>query len=128
MITLSAINKSDTVVDLGSGDGRVLIEAARKCSKAIGYEINPFLVGWSRIATYIQGTNNVVIKWQNYNNANLENSTIVYMYSIRGFVPSLERKLKKELKPGTKIISYKFEVSAFKLLKKTNSGIFLYEA
>jgi len=42
------ISSTDVVIDLGSGDGRLLIEAAKRGATVIGYELNPFLVWWSR--------------------------------------------------------------------------------
>lgn len=127
MITLAKINKSDVVIDLGSGDGRVLFETAKLCKKATGYEINLFLVLWTKLLALIKNTgDNTDIFWQNYHKAILKKGTVIFMYSIRGFIPELEKKLKRELRPGTKIISYKFPLHQFKLVKKTNSGIFLY--
>ncbi len=42
MIKIAGINAKDIVIDLDSGDGRVLFEAAKICKRAIGYEVNPF--------------------------------------------------------------------------------------
>ncbi len=48
MLKISHLTSKDTLIDLGSGDGRILIAAANLGAKAIGYEINPFLVYKSR--------------------------------------------------------------------------------
>ncbi len=126
MITLSEMKSTDTVFDLGSGDGRVLMECAKVCKKAIGYEINLFLVAWTMIKIMIGQQSKVDVKWQDYNKAKFNDATIIFLYSIRGFIPKLQEKLKKELRPGTKIISYKFPLSGLKLIKKTKTDIYLY--
>lgn len=127
MIKFAKINSEDTVIDLGSGDGRVLFECAKICKKAIGYEINPFLVAWAKIIILTNSKpSKAGVKWQNYNNANLSQANVVFLYSIRGFLPKLENKLKKELQPNTKIVSYKFPLFNFKLIKKTKTNIYLY--
>jgi len=48
MLKLGQVSSKDTLIDLGSGDGRILIAAACLGAKAVGYEINPFLVWKSR--------------------------------------------------------------------------------
>src|SRR5688572_26810155 len=50
MLDMAEVTDADTVYDLGSGDGRVLIAAARRGAKAVGYEIDPELVEQSRAA------------------------------------------------------------------------------
>lgn len=127
MLDLSEVDKNDVVIDLGSGDGAVLIEAALKGAKAKGYEINPFLVLLTKIRAAIKGlSNKISVFAKPYQKANLQGATVVFCYNMPKFIPAMERKLRKELKPGTKIISYKFPVPNLKLVKKTKSGIFIY--
>jgi precorrin-6B methylase 2 len=128
IIKLANIKSNDVVVDMGSGDGRILIEAAKYCKKSIGYEINPYLVLWSKIISRVKKSNHkIFINWKNYMNADLTDASIVVLYGIRGFIPALERKLEKELSRGTLIISYKFKLTNFKFIKKTKSNIFIYK-
>lgn len=127
MIQLAALKKNDIVIDLGSGDGRILIAAAQKGALAKGWEINPFLVAWTHIIAFLRGVSkNVTVYCQTYRQASLHNASVVIFYNIPNHVPFIEKKLRKELKPGTKIISYKFPLSTHKLVKETPSGIFLY--
>jgi 16S rRNA A1518/A1519 N6-dimethyltransferase RsmA/KsgA/DIM1 with predicted DNA glycosylase/AP lyase activity len=128
IIKLANIKCNDVIVDMGSGDGRILIEAAKYCKKSIGYEINPYLVLWSKIISMVKKSSHKIdINWKNYMNADLTDASIVVLYSIRGFIPALERKLEKELSKGTLIISYKFKLTNFKFIKKTKSNIFIYK-
>ncbi len=127
MFKLVGLNSQDVLIDMGSGDGRILIAAGKICKKTIGYEINPFLVLWTNLFAHINGVQNEVhVYMKNYQKANIKEGTIIILYSIRGHLPKIEKKIKKELKPGVKIISYKFPLSNFALINKTDSGIFLY--
>ncbi len=127
-IRTSKLKKTDTVIDLGSGDGRILIESAKICKLAIGYEINPFLILWCKFMASKQNLSKKVnISWQNYKNANLKNGTVIFLYNLPFFIPFLEQKFKRELKRGTKIICYKFPLKKFRLIKKTKTGIYIYQ-
>jgi SAM-dependent methyltransferase len=129
VMTLANINKSDIVFDLGSGDGRLLIEASKKGAHTRGWEINPYLVIWTKLFAYRYGLKKLVsVKCQSYQHAKLEEATVVFLYNMPSFLPYLEDKFLKELRPGTRIISYKFPLGKFKLKKQTPSGIFLYTA
>lgn len=129
MMLLAEVKKSDIVVDLGSGDGRMLIAAAQKGALAKGWEINPFLVYWTHMmARLYRVKNQVTVSCKSYHQADLSTASVVMFYNIPNHVPALERKLKKELKVGTKILSYQFPLAKFKLKKQTASGIYLYIA
>jgi len=64
-LDLIDLKNGQTLIDLGSGDGRVLKEAAKRGFKVIGYEINPFLVIVSYFVT-IKYRKNIIIVWGNY--------------------------------------------------------------
>lgn len=105
----------------------MLIESARKGARSKGWEINPFLVIWTILHAYRCGVSkNVTVYCQTYQKANLDNATVVFLYNIPLFLPALEKKLHRELKPGTRVISYKFPLRKYKLTKQTKSGIYLY--
>lgn len=125
-LTLAEISSKDVVYDLGSGDGRVIMECSKICKKAVGVEINPFLALWTRVLSF-RSRPNVEILCKNYNHVDIGRATIVFLYIVPRFIPTLQKKLKKELRPGTKIISYKFKLSGFHLLKQTKTGIYLYQ-
>lgn len=127
MIHMARIGKKDIVYDLGSGDGRMLLESAKKGAQTRGWEINPFLVAWTRIAAKRYGiSKNVTVYYQTYQKANLKDATVIFLYNMPAFLPALEKKFHTELKPGTKIFSYKFPLDTIKPLKETDSGIFYY--
>lgn len=107
------INSNDTVIDLGSGDGRLLVEAAKRGATVIGYELNPFLVWWSlhRLKPYsLQST----VYRKNLLDADLSQATVIYIFGITSIMPHIAKKLTAECRPGTKIISFAFELPGWK--------------
>lgn len=127
ILTITGISSKDTVADLGSGDGRILIAAAKKGADTQGWEINPFLVLWTKAMAYTHAVAKTVHVYNKpYQNANLQTASVVIFYNIPGHLPKLEKKLHKELKKGTKVVSYKFPLKTFKQIKQTKSGIYLY--
>lgn len=127
MIAMAKINKKDIVYDLGSGDGRMLIEAAKVGAHAHGWEINPFLASWTRLVASRYGIGKrVKVHYKSYHNADLKKATVVFLYNLPAFLPALEKKFHSELKPGTKIFSYKFPLTTITPNKETESGIYYY--
>ncbi|HEX3642208.1 MAG TPA: hypothetical protein VHV10_13030 [Ktedonobacteraceae bacterium] len=127
LIQLANISEKDVVIDLGSGDGRMLIHAARQGATAKGWEINPFLVLWTRLAVHrYKVGKSVKVHLQNYYKANLSDATIVFLYNLPPHIPKLEQKLQKDLQKGTTIISYKFTLLTLKLTATPKPGIFIY--
>src|SRR3990167_5041232 len=64
IIKLATIKKNETVVDLGSGDGRLLFAAAEKGAYAVGYEINPFLIVLTRLRAGLKGLSSKIMVHQ----------------------------------------------------------------
>jgi 16S rRNA A1518/A1519 N6-dimethyltransferase RsmA/KsgA/DIM1 with predicted DNA glycosylase/AP lyase activity len=98
------ISAKDTVIDLGSGDGRLLIAAAQCGAKAIGYEMNPALVHQSRQKIEnLKLSNLIKIKAKNFWHANLTPATIICVYQFPKYIKKLEKILKKSKHPVTVI-------------------------
>lgn len=91
---LYALSDKDTLVDFGSGDGLVLRAAARRGAKAIGYEVNPFLVLLSRVLGRFQPRTEVHLA-----DAWLANwptdTTVVYAFAVTRDMPKLFTKLQR---------------------------------
>lgn len=127
LIQIVDISKEDVVIDLGSGDGRMLIYAARQGAIAKGWEINPLLVLWTRLAAHrYRVSKSVRVYLQNYLKADLSDATVVFLYNFPPHLPKLEQKLQKDLCKGTKVISYKFTFPTLKLIETPKPGIFIY--
>ena len=92
---LTPLSTSDTVLDLGSGDGLVLREVSRRGAKAIGYEIHPLFVGISKLASL--GDSRVQIRWANAWVAPFPKSvTLVYAFAVGRDGKKLSEKVQQE--------------------------------
>ncbi len=111
-----------TVVDLGSGDGRVLIGAAKNGYKAIGYELNPFLWLISYLRTRRYGKL-VQVKAKNLWQADIAKADVVFIFTAAPFVKRLQQKFSSELKSGALVVSYGFELDGHKPTKKIGPAL-----
>jgi predicted RNA methylase len=127
MIEFAKLKPGMVAVDLGSGAGRLLFLAAATGARAIGYELNPFLVLWTRFMAVVKGVGgNVEVKWQSLYQADLKNIDVVFAFLFPGPMEKLRSKLFSELRPGAKVISYVFAIPEKKTVL-TEEGIFVYE-
>ena len=95
MIALAQIKPQTKAVDLGSGDGRIVIALARAGVDAVGYEINPILAWWSRIRIYRLGLQSRArIYNQSFWSADLSGFDVVMIFGITHIMGRLEKKLK----------------------------------
>ncbi len=108
MLEMAEIVSGDIVYDLGSGDGRILVEAARKYrAKGVGIEVDPLRVIWSIMNVYIMRLNGSVrIVWGNIFHQDISDATIVTLFLWQRTNQKLKEKLLSELKPGTRVVSY----------------------
>ena len=119
MIRISGNLKGKKIVDIGSGDGRIIIEFAEKGAKAEGYEINPLLVLFSRYKIKkLNLQKKAKINYLSFWKTNLNKYDIVVTFPISYLMKKLEKKIKKECKKGTIILSNKWEFEHFKLIKR----------
>jgi len=106
MSDLAEVAPGERAVDLGSGDGRVVIELARRGAAAEGYEINPVLVLVSRWNIRRAGlSGQAVIHWGSFWRAVLAPFTVVIVFQGSFIMRRLERKLRRELPSGARVIS-----------------------
>lgn len=110
MLRLAAVTPADLVVDLGSGDGRVVIAAARDFgARGVGVEIDPQLVQQSRDAAYGAAVGNrVTFLWQDLFATDLREATVVTLYLRDDINLRLRPKLLGELAPGSRVVSHDF--------------------
>jgi precorrin-6B methylase 2 len=112
MLTLAGIKKGDVVYDLGAGDGRMVIAAAKKYGvKAVGFEIDPGLVKLARENVRKQGVEKLVeIRQQDFMKADLSPATIVTLYLSYDGNLALRPRLMNQLRPGARVVSYTFDM------------------
>ncbi|MBY0437254.1 MAG: class I SAM-dependent methyltransferase [Burkholderiales bacterium] len=110
MAKMANVGKSDVVVDLGSGDGRIVTTAARlHGARGFGVEINPELVELASSLAKKSGVGDrVSFIHQNVFDTDLRKATVVNMYLFPELMRLLRPKLLNELQPGTRIVSHDF--------------------
>ena len=115
MIELAGVKNGDVVYDLGSGDGRIVIAAAKKGAKAVGFEIDPELVGESRANIQKAGVQeSAEIRNQDILTVDLSPASVVTMYLLPDVNLKLRPNLLSQLKPGSRIVSHSFDMGDWK--------------
>lgn len=119
MIRLAHITPGSMVYDLGSGDGRLLLLAAGKGARAVGFEINPFLVFWSTLKAFFSPyRNHVNTIWKNFWKADISRADVVFVYLLPWRMEALGKKLKEELTPGALVVSNSFIFPNWKIIRQ----------
>jgi SAM-dependent methyltransferase len=117
MLKLAEVNRGDAVYDLGSGDGRMVIEAARIYgARAVGVERDAELVERSRSAALRAGVaDRVQFIQDDLFNADLRAATVVTLYLLPQLLERLVPKLRAELPRGARIVSHDFPLESWPL-------------
>jgi len=112
MCRLAKVGKNDVVYDLGSGDGTALIVAAKEFgAKGVGIEIDPLRVLVSSILLHSNRlSDKVTIKRKNFFDEDISGASVIFVYLVPRVLGKLLPKFKKELKKGTRIVSYHYEI------------------
>lgn len=126
MLEMAELKPGEKLIDMGSGDGQILIEATKLGVQAEGYEIDPLLIWLSKKEIRKAGFEaKIKINWKSFWKADVKEADIITFYGIIGIMGKMERKLLAELKPGARVVSYSFAFSKWQP-EKHESGIFLY--
>ena len=116
MLKLANVTSSDVVYDLGSGDGRIVIAAAQKFgARGVGIELDPQLVSEANKKARKAGVaDNVTFLSTDLFKADISEATVVTLYLLPSINLRLQPKLMRELKPGTRIVSHRFDMGSWK--------------
>lgn len=126
LIQLSECKRGGKVVDLGSGDGRVVIALARAGFDVVGFEIRKELVERSLQKIAALGLDQkITIYHQNFWDANLSEFDLIYIYGMQSMLAKLEEKLETEMKVGAKFISNIFRLPHWKP-QKVKDNFYVY--
>jgi SAM-dependent methyltransferase len=122
MLDLAQVKKGDVVYDLGSGDGRIVVTAAKKYGvKAVGFEIDPQRIKESHENIKKAGVENLVeIRQQDIRTVDLSPATVLTMYLLPEVNLMIRPNIWKQMKPGSRIVSHDFDMGDWKPLKTEN--------
>jgi len=120
MLKLGEVKKGDVLYDLGCGDGRIVINAAKKYgARGVGIDIDPERIKEANENAKQAGvTDRVKFIQQNLYDADFREATVVTLYLLSSVNLKLRPKLIKELKPGTRVVSHQFDMGDWQPLKK----------
>ena len=112
MLTLAKVTRDDVVYDLGCGDGRIPIAAARKYgAKGVGLDLDPSLVELAKSNAKAAGVDRLVdFRVQNVLTADVSKATVVTLYLLSSSNERLRPMLQQQLKPGARIVSHAFSM------------------
>jgi tRNA G37 N-methylase Trm5 len=122
MLELAQVKKGDVVYDLGSGDGRIVVTAAKKYGvKAIGFEIDPERIKESHENIKKAGVGHLVeVRQQDIRNVDLSQATVLTMYLLPEVNLMIRPNIWKQMKPGSRLVSHDFDMGDWKPLKTEN--------
>lgn len=112
MLELANVKKADVLYDLGSGDGRIVVTAARKYGvHAVGYDLNPERIQEANENAKKAGvTGRVEFRQKDLFTADLREASVVTLYLLPSVNLKLRPKLFQELKPGSRVVSHDFDM------------------
>jgi ubiquinone/menaquinone biosynthesis C-methylase UbiE len=119
MLELADVKENDVLYDLGCGDGRILIKAAKERKvKCVGIEIKKELVDEAQKRVAREGLERLIkIVHGDIFQEDISDATVVYLYLTTELNAQLKPKLEKELKKGTRVVSHQFEVPGWRAVK-----------
>ncbi|OHC83066.1 MAG: hypothetical protein A3G73_04900 [Rhodospirillales bacterium RIFCSPLOWO2_12_FULL_67_15] len=130
MLRLANVGPADFVIDLGSGDGRILIAAAEKFgARGIGVDLDPDRIEESVYGAQLAGVSDrIAFQRQDLFKFDISRASVVTMYLLPSVNIKLRPRLLKELKPGTRIVSHDFDLEDWRPDQKSTvrKNVFLW--
>ena len=121
VMEFAGIKRGDVFYDLGSGDGRILVEAAKRGVRVVGIEQNRGLNWIARRKT--RKFDNIKIIRGNIFDQDMSKATVIVAYLSRKLTLKLQKKIEKEVKKGTRIILVDHPFKGWKPIKTRKVGI-----
>jgi hypothetical protein len=129
-LKLANLQPEETLYDLGAGDGRVLLIAAREFkAQAVGIEIGPIqcILTWLRI-TANGLASRIQIRWGNFYKANLKDADVIFVYATSKEIMRLAPHLETQMKAGARLVSISADFSEWEpSVVDEHDLIFIYE-
>jgi SAM-dependent methyltransferase len=123
MLKLAEVKKGDVVYDLGCGDGRIVIAAAKAGARGVGLDINPERIAEAKANAKKAGVEDQVrFEEQDLFQADVREASVVTLFLLQSVNLKLRPKLLAELKPGTRVVSNTFDMGDWKPVKEVTVG------
>jgi SAM-dependent methyltransferase len=118
MLELAEIKKNDVIYDMGSGDGRILILAAKKYGvRGVGVDLNPTLVEQARLKAADEGVDHLVdFRAADGLTVDISEATVVTLYMFKWFNNQMRPKLQR-LRRGARVVAHDFDIDDWKPTK-----------
>jgi cyclopropane fatty-acyl-phospholipid synthase-like methyltransferase len=115
MLELAQVKKGDVLYDLGSGDGRIVIRAAKKYGvRAVGIEMDQVLLEKARKDAKAEGVSHLVeFRAEDALKADISPATVITLYMLPWFNEAMKPNFKKMLKPGARIVAHDFGIEGW---------------
>jgi len=115
MLKLADLKKTDVLYDLGCGDGRIVVAAAKVGAHGVGIDINPVRISEAKENAKKAGVESLVrFQEQDLFEADIKEATVVTLFLLQSVNLKLRPKLLQDLKPGTRIVSNTFDMGDWK--------------
>ena len=130
MLSLAGLQPGQTLIDLGAGDGRIVMAAARDFrARAVGVEIDPVRCAIANSLIRLAGLSGTArVIWGNMHSHDCCDADVVTVYLLQGTNQKLKDQLSRQLKPGTRVVSHTFSMEGWvPTVIDEGNGIFVYE-
>lgn len=125
-LDLLDLKPGQTLLELGSGDGRMLRAAAERGIRAVGYELNPILVLWT-VVRHWRFRRLITVKWGDYWGSEWPESDGMYVFLLQKYMTKLDKKVAQYAKGRSyKLVSFAFKIPDRKIAK-TSKGLSFYK-
>ncbi len=123
-LELADLKAGETLLELGCGDGKVCLAAARRGIKVVGYELNPLLalIAWLRTRKY---SRQVTIIWGNFWQKPWPEAEAIFVFLLPRYMKKLDTRITQYKHKPVKLVSFAFEIPGKQSTSK-KAGVFLY--
>lgn len=125
VLLLADLKPGETLIELGCGDGRVLVAAAKRGYKAVGYELNPLLalLSWARTRRY---RGQVRVVWGDFWRAQWPPAAAIFTFLLPRYMKKLDKKCRRYPHRPIRLVSFAFEVPG-KKPRRSQNGVHVYD-
>lgn len=125
---LAKVRKNDVIYDMGCGDGTALLTAAALGAKGVGIEIDPIRYWIAKVRfLFSRHSGSLTTVRKNFFEVDLSEATVIFAYLIPKTLAKLKPKFLKELKPGTRIVTFVYKVDLPMIASDEKNELYIYE-